>query len=189
MYLAGMFLEEIYYLSFCKSNYATSDVQNVKHEEVMMMLKGVYQIEKTTENIHCGVQKQSKKSFKRNEKEYKKLSEHIGLLPLVMIAPADISVIIGGNEERRKFIDSIISQYDKLYLQKLVSYNNLLQQRNKLLKQHSSKDLLEVLSLQMANLATYIYEKRRDFVEEIAPIFQEYYSKISGGRESVKDNL
>ncbi len=179
-------LDSIYYLSFCKSNYATSDTQNIKHGETVMMLKGQYKIAHTIEQIHCGVQKQTKKSFKRNDKEYKKLSEHIGLLPLVMIAPADISIIIGGNEERRKFIDSVISQYDKTYLQKLVLYNNLLQQRNKLLKQDTVKDLLEVVSEQMAPLAVYIHKQRTEFVAKISPIFQNYYNKISSGKENVQ---
>lgn len=178
-------LDALYYLSFCKSNYASSDAQNIKHEEQTMMLKGKYLIDKQEETIHCGIQRNAKKTFKRNDKEYAKLSEHIGLLPLVMIAPADISVIIGGNDERRKFIDSVISQYDKIYLQKLVAYNNLLLQRNKALKQHSQKDLLLILSEQMQPLASYIHEKRTDFVEKIRPIFQNYYDKISAGKETV----
>lgn len=178
-------LDAIYYLSFCKSNYSSSDSYNIKHNEETMMLKGEYEIFTDTEQIHCGVQRGVKKSFKRNNKEYQKFSEHIGLLPLVMIAPADISIIIGGNEERRKFIDSIISQYDKQYLQKLVNYNNLLQQRNKLLKQRYQEDLLLILSEQMAPLSVYIHEKRKDFVKRIAPIFQQYYNRISSSKEIV----
>ncbi len=178
-------LDALYYLSFCKSNYASSDIQNIKHDEEFMMLKGKYILEEQIEQIHCGVQRKSKKIFKRNDKEYKKFSEHIGLLPLVMIAPADISIIIGGNDERRKFIDSVVSQYDKIYLQQLVAYNNLLLRRNKLLKQNPQKELLLILSEQMAPLATYIHEKRSEFIEKIAPIFQEYYYKISVGKESV----
>ncbi len=178
-------LDAIYYLSFCKSNYSSSDMQNIKHEEEIMMLKGEYHWKDGYEIIHCGVQKQTKKVFKRNDKPYQKFSEHIGLLPLVMIAPADISVIIGGNEERRKFMDSVISQYDKLYLQKLVAYNNLLLQRNRLLKQKSSQDLLLVISEQMATLAAYIHAKRKDFTKQIIPIFQSYYEEISLGKETV----
>lgn len=151
-----------------------------------MMLKGEYKLQDKTELIHCGVQRQTKKSFKRNDKEYKKFSEHIGLLPLVMIAPADIGVIIGGNEERRKFMDSVISQYDKRYLQKLVHYNTLLLQRNKLLKQQTPRDLLITLSEQMSSLANYIHEKRADFVCRIAPVFQNYYDRISSNKETVK---
>ncbi|PVX51070.1 DNA replication and repair protein RecF [Balneicella halophila] len=178
-------LDAIFYLSFCKSNYSSSDANNIKHDEETMMLKAEYEVQGNTEHIHCGVKRQSKKTFKRNNKDYKRFSEHIGLLPLVMIAPADISIIIGGNEERRKFIDSIISQYDKVYLQKLVNYNNLLQQRNKLLKHQPQEDLLLVLSEQMAGIANYIYEKRLEFVEKITPIFQEYYNKISANKEPV----
>lgn len=179
-------LDAIYYLSFCKSNYSSSDVYNIKHDENSMMLKGEYNLQEKTEQIHCGVQRQTKKSFKRNGKEYKKFSEHIGLLPLVMIAPADISIIIGGNDERRKFMDSVISQYDKLYLQKLMQYNTLLLQRNKLLKQNTQQDLLLIMSEQMCGLANYIHEKRADFVNRIAPIFQNYYDRISSSKEIVK---
>ncbi len=150
-----------------------------------MLLKGKYILENQVEKIHCAVQRQTKKTFKRNNKEYQKFSEHIGLLPLVMIAPADISVIIGGNDERRKFIDSVISQYDKTYLQKLVKYNNLLLQRNKLLKQNPQKDLVFILSEQMLPLASYIHEKRTEFVKKISEIFQSYYNEISTGKENV----
>lgn len=178
-------LDAIYYLSFCKSNYSSSDTYNIKHHEDSMMLKGIYKLQEKVEHIHCGIQRQKKKSFRRNDKEYKKLSEHIGLLPLVMIAPADISVIVGGNEERRKFMDSVISQYDRIYLQKLVQYNTLLLQRNKLLKHPAQEDLLLILSEQMHGLANYIHEKRADFLSRIAPIFQHYYNRISKNKETV----
>lgn len=180
-------LDAVYYLSFCKSNYSSSDTNNIQHKEEYMMLKGHYQLDEETEEIHCAVQRQTKKTIKRNGKEYQRFSEHIGLIPLVMIAPADISMIIGGSEERRKFIDSVISQYDREYLQKLVAYNNILSHRNKLLKDPNAKtDLLMIFSEQMTPLANYIYNERKVFTEQIYPIFQKYYDIISSEKENVK---
>lgn len=180
-------LDAVYYLSFCKSNYSSSDTVNIQHKEEYMMLKGYYQLDEDTEEIHCAVQRQTKKVIKRNGKEYQRLSEHIGLIPLVMIAPADISMIIGGSEERRKFIDSVISQYNREYLQKLVAYNNILAHRNKLLKDSNAKaELLMIFSEQMMPLANYIHNERKVFTEQIYPIFQKYYNAISSDKEEVK---
>lgn len=176
-------LDAIYYLSFCKSSTGTADSSNLKHGENTLMIKGRYRILEQLEEIHCGVQPQVKKMIKRNGKQYGKISEHIGLIPLVLVAPSSINIIIGGAEERRRFLDTVISQYDKVYLQKLIAYNSLLLQRNKLLKNNPQTDLLLIFSEQMSLVASYIYEQRLKFAEEIHPIFQNYYNSIGAGEE------
>ncbi|MDF1550585.1 MAG: AAA family ATPase, partial [Bacteroidales bacterium] len=127
-------LDAIYYLSFCKSWLNPIDSQNIRYDAEYFMLKGNYLFNEAVENISCGLKKGKKKSFKRNGKEYSKLSDHIGLIPLVTVSPYDSNLILDGSDERRKFMDIIISQFDKDYLQKLLKYNKVLAQRNQLLK-------------------------------------------------------
>jgi len=132
----------------------------------------------------------SKKHFKKNKKEYKRLSEHIGLIPIVMVSPSDTLLIEGGSEDRRKLMDIVISQYDYNYLELLNRYNKALQQRNTMLKAEEEPDL-ELISLweeQMAASGEAIYQKRDAFVKEMVPIFQRFYETISGNREQVAVN-
>jgi len=183
-------LDAVYYLSFCKSYFSASDQQNINHDEQFMVLEGNYQRKELNELVYCGVKRGQKKNFKRNKKEYKKLSEHIGLLPIVMVSPADVSLITDGSEERRKYMDSVISQYDRKYLEDLIRYNRVVQQRNKLLKDFAAgsrfdEDTLSVWDEQMLVLGTSIYEKRKDFLNKLMPVFQEYYQVISQGNETV----
>jgi DNA replication and repair protein RecF len=183
-------LDAVYYLSFCKSFFNPSDQMNVKHGEGFFMLKGRYHRLDSEEMISCGFQIGSKKLFRRNEKVYSRLSDHIGLFPLVMVSPSDTVLIEGGSEERRKFIDSVISQYDHTYLSHLIQYNRILLQRNNLLKQFSSDkkfdhDLLGVWDIQLLGLGNKIHEKRKEFIERLIPVFQRYYSDISKGSEEV----
>jgi DNA replication and repair protein RecF len=129
----------------------------------------------------------TKKHFRRNKKEYRRLSEHIGLIPLVMVSPADTQLIDGGSEERRRLMDMVISQYDHTYLESVSRYNKALQQRNTMLKQEDEPDP-EIISLweeQMAIEGERIYQRRQSFVSELTPIFQHYYERISGNREQV----
>lgn len=116
-------LDAIYYLSMCKSYLNPVDSQNIKYDEDFFVIQGDYYLNDKKENVYCGIKKNKNKQFKRNKKEYPKLSDHIGLLPIVMISPLDISLIVEGSDERRKFMDSVISQYDKEYLDYLVRYN------------------------------------------------------------------
>lgn len=136
-------LDAIYYLSFCKSFFTSVDSFNIKHGDNLFVINGQYILDNKEENIYCGFEQGKKKKFKRNKKEYDKLANHIGLIPLVMISPYDINLIIGGKEERRKFIDGIISQYDREYLFKLQNYNRALLQRNALLKQYGKTGYLD----------------------------------------------
>ena len=184
-------LDAIYYLSMCKSYLNPIDSQNIRYDEDFFVLQGDYLLKEKHENIYCGLKKNKKKQFKRNKKEYQKLSDHIGLLPVVMISPLDNSLILEGSDERRKFMDSVISQYDKVYLDNLIRYNRALVQRNKLLKdfyQNRSfdKDTIEIWDDQLIALGEKIYHVRVNFVEELIPIFQEYYTRISGNKEHVK---
>jgi DNA replication and repair protein RecF len=181
-------LDAIYYLSFCKSHSNSIDSQNIRHNSEFFLLQGNYTIADSTENIYCGLKLRQKKQFKRNKKEYERLSDHIGLLPLVLVSPDDIALISEGSDERRKFVDGVISQYNKTYLNQLIQYNNALKQRNALLKSEHIVDnsLLEIWEEQMALYGTYIYEQRKQFIDEFKPIFQEIYQFISEGNEQIE---
>ncbi len=183
-------LDALYYLSFCKSFFNSIDSLNINHAENYFMLQGNYKRGGATENISCGLQKGQKKQFKRNSKVYKKLAEHIGLLPLVMITPSDLNLILGGSDERRKFMDGVISQYNHNYLDDLLKYNRALQQRNNLLKQFATDryfdaGLLEIWDSRLVGHGNRIHLERKGFVEKLIPVFQEYYTFISQGNEEV----
>ncbi|TKG92847.1 DNA replication/repair protein RecF [Puteibacter caeruleilacunae] len=184
-------LDSIYYLSFCKSFFNAVEFHNIRHGQEFFVLQGNYFRNDADEVIYCGVKKGKKKQFKKNKKEYKKLAEHIGLLPLVMISPSDINLIIGGSDERRKFMDGVISQYDRQYLDILLKYNRVLLQRNNLLKQFAAglrfdATTLEIWDDQLVRLGTEIHHKRKEFLERLMPVFQHYYEMISQGKEQVK---
>ncbi len=184
-------LDAIYNLSFTKSWLNPLDTQNIRYNQDFFLIKGKYDFEEEEIEISCGLKRGKKKSFKRKGKEYKKLSEHIGLIPLVSISPYDSNLIHGGSEERRKFIDSVISQFDKEYLQALLKYKRILTQRNHLLKQFAEqrtfdKESLSVWNMQLVEYGTFIYDKRKKFLNELSPIFQKYYDFISEKKESVQ---
>lgn len=175
-------LDAIYYLSFCKSATNPTDSQNVRHGCDQFMVYGEYLKENgSTEKIHCGIKNGKRKLLKRNGKELRRLSEHIGNIPIVMVSPSDSNIISGGSEERRRFFDSVITQYDPLYLEHLLRYNKTLQQRNALLKLEEAPDwgVMEVLEEMMAEDAQYIYEQRKDFTNGVVPLFQNIYCNLS----------
>lgn len=181
-------LDAIYYLSFCKSHNNLIDSQNIKHDADFSLIQGYYKQDDGKEDeFFCGLKRRQKKQFKRNKKEYEKLSDHIGCLPLVMISPADSELITGGSEERRKFMDVVLSQFDKEYLQALIRYNKALQQRNALLKSDIQADaaLYELWEEQLAAEGQIIYAKRKLFIEQFVPTFQHYYNFICQSNESV----
>ena len=129
-------LDAVYYLSFCKSSSNPVDSQNIRHNQDFFFIQGFYELEDgSPEEICCGMKRRQKKQFKRNKKEYTRLSDHIGFIPLIMVSPSDSELIAGGSEERRRFMDVVISQYDKEYLDALIRYNKAMSQRNTLLKQ------------------------------------------------------
>lgn len=179
-------LDAIYYLSFCKSHINTPESQLILEGQELCVLQGFYDQDGKSEEIYCGIRKGQRKQFKRNKKEYDKLSEHIGLIPLVMISPADSELIRGGSEERRRFLDVIISQQNKSYLHSLIQYNKALLQRNTLLKGQSREAALyEVLESQLVRYGRIVYEMRTKLVEELTPFFNEYYQIISHSGEKV----
>ena len=183
-------LDAMYYLSFCKSYFNSTDQLNINHEDEYFMLHGNYRKNETAEEIICGLQKGSKKQFKRNSKVYDRLIDHIGLLPLVMVSPSDLNLIVGGSDERRKFMDGVISQYNQAYLDDLMKYNRALSQRNILLKQFGADlpfdiELLSIWNEQLVEYGNRLHNERVSFVNRLISVFQEYYSFISKGNEIV----
>ena len=181
-------LDAVYFLSFCKSSGNPIDSQNIRHEQDFFVIQGFYEAEDgTPEEIYCGMKRRSKKQFKRNKKEYSRFSDHIGFLPLVMVSPADSELIAGGSDERRRFMDVVISQYDKEYLEALIRYNKALAQRNTLLKSEFpvEEELFLVWEEMMAQAGEIVFRKREAFIEEFIPIFQSFYSFISQDKEQV----
>lgn len=181
-------LDVVYYLSFCRSASNPIDSQVIRHDADVTFIEGEYWDDNQELLVSCGMKRGTKKHFKRNKKEYKRLSEHIGLIPLVVVAPSDTLLIEGSSEERRRLMDVVISQYDHSYIDALARYNNAHQQRNSLLKledQEPDPLLMQLWEEQMAEAGELLYRKRMAFVEELTPVFQEYYQQISGGKEQV----
>jgi len=182
-------LDAIYFLSFCHSMFSNIDSQMMKHGADFFMLKGQYLHDdgETTEEVFTSMKRGVKKQFKRNKKAYKKLSEHIGLVPLIIVSPDDVALISGGSEERRRLLDIVISQYDNAYIDYLMRYNKALQQRNALLKMEEEPDvsLLELWEEEMACNGEEVYRRRNDFIERFIPVFNTIYSRISGEKEVV----
>ncbi|WP_282050931.1 DNA replication/repair protein RecF [Maribacter aquivivus] len=183
-------LDAIYHLSFGKSYFNPVSSQNIRHGSDFFVIDGTFEKEGREEKIVCSLKKNNKKIIKRNGKAYDRFADHIGLLPLVIISPADRDLIIEGSDTRRKFIDGVISQSDKSYLQNLINYNKVVSQRNALLKYFAAnrtfnKDTLAVYNEQMSTYGTKIFKKRTLFLEAFIPIFQEQYKSITGNTEDV----
>ena len=181
-------LDAIYYLSFCKSAISTVDSSNITHGEPFFMIQGNYTSDSGVDDeFSCGLKRGEKKQFKRNKKSYERFSDHIGIIPLVMVSPADNELIAGGSEERRRFMDVVISQYDREYLASLIAYNRALQQRNAMLRAERQPDaeLYMLVEEMMAAEAQRVYEGRVRFIDELVPIFEEFHSYITGNAEGV----
>ncbi len=181
-------LDAVYYLSFCKSATNPIDSQNIRHDQDFFVIQGFYETDtQEPEEVYCGLKRKQKKQFKRNKKEYTRLSDHIGFIPLVLVSPADSLLIAGGSEERRRFMDVVISQFDREYLEALIRYNKALMQRNTLLKSdiEPEEELMAVWEEMMAAAGTVVYQKRKAFIDEFIPVFQSYYAYISQDREEV----
>lgn len=181
-------LDAVYYLSFCKSAISPSDSGNIYHDAPFFMLQGVYTADNGTGcEISCGLKRGEKKSFRRGGKPYERLSDHIGSIPLVMVSPADNELIAGGSEERRRFMDVVISQYDREYLNALIRYNRVLQQRNVMLRGEREPDpeMMSLIEDMMVVEALCIHERRKLFIDELIPVFTEFHNAIVGGGEEV----
>lgn len=181
-------IDAIYYLSFCKSALSPVDASNIKHGSPFFMINGHYTSDSgISDEISCGIKRGEKKQFKKNKKNYERLSDHIGTVPLVMVSPADNELIAGGSDERRRFIDVVVSQYDKEYLSALIRYNRALQQRNAMLRADNEPDseILTLIEDMMVVEAHRVCEGRCRFVEELTPVFKDFYDYIAGDNESV----
>lgn len=183
-------LDAIYYLSFTKSHLNAIDSHLIQHEADYFMLRGLYSFAGEEEQISAVVKRGVKKQFKRGDKAYMRMSDHIGVIPAVLISPSDQDLIAEGSGERRRFLDTVISQYDKTYLHSLMRYNQALMSRNALFKSETMPDgdILEIYEQQMAVEAQYIYEKRKNFVDGFVPVFKTYYNAIAGETEQVELN-
>ncbi|MEF9930813.1 MAG: DNA replication and repair protein RecF [Bacteroidales bacterium] len=180
-------LDAIYYLSTTKSFFHSSDTYTFKFNENSTALNGSYITDcNTEEKISIGIKIGSEKIVKRNDKQYQRLADHIGLIPIVMVSPADTCLINEGGDERRKFMNIILSQVDREYLKRIQNYNQLLVQRNRLLKmQDISMELLDTLGMQMDSHATYIYDKRKQLCQELSESVMEFYKVLSGSKETI----
>jgi len=183
-------LDAIHYLSLCKNYFNPIDSQQIKQNADFFIITGNFNKNGSAEAVACSVKRNQKKQFKRNKKDYQRLADHIGLFPLVMVSPYDISIIIEGSEERRKFIDNVISQTDNSYLDELINYNKVLANRNALLKLIADTgrydpSLMEVLDEQLSVSGMLIFEKRKAFMESFTGIFNQHYRYLSDGAEEV----
>ena len=181
-------LDAIYHLSYTKSFFNSMDSQNIMFDHPFYVIQGNASVNNVDFSLYCGLKRGDKKVFRKNKKVYKKLADHIGNFPVVMITPYDINLILEGGDTRRKFLDSIIAQFDKGYLQYLIQYNKLLKQRNALLKIQNnivSNELMQVYEMQMEEKANFIFEKRNIFVNDFIPLFNRFYKDISSNNESV----
>ena len=180
-------LDAVYYLSMTKSAFATSDRFNFRHGTEEFSLAGTYRMDNgLSSRFSMKMTSKGEKKVRRDDKPYVRVSEHIGVLPVVMVSPADISMVSESGEERRRFMNAVLSQMDQSYMSSLQQYNRLLMQRNKLLKdQVADQGLLEVIDMRMSALAEPVFQARRKFVEDLRPIVSEYYKAVSGDSEQV----
>ncbi len=183
-------LDAIYYLSFCRSFHASNDFNTIRHGEDFFALFGSYSFENSTkEKYSCSQKKGEKKKFFHDKNPYKKLSEHIGKLPCVILSPYDSLYINGASEHRRKFMDIVLSQTDVVYMDALLNYNRSLEQKNKLLKLMQSTQQFDILQLDIWNerldkYAQIIQAKRQEFFDNFRSYFQFYYDFVSEQKES-----
>lgn len=182
-------LDSVHYLCMCKSYFNSSDNYTLRYGQDFMVLQADFLKNDVENEIYCGLKPGKRKVFRKNKKEYPKLSEHIGQFPVVMVSPSDSALILEGSEERRRYMNAVISQYNPAYLEATIKYNKILLQRNKLLKEmahHSgSSDILSIYDEQLIPLAETIWKGRKEFVDKLVPVFKRFYEQISQGKESV----
>ena len=180
-------LDAVYYLSMTKSYFSSSDQYVYAYGAEEATLCGFYQMDGgTEEKVAASVRRGGEKTFRRGAKTYARFSEHIGLLPVVMVSPLDAALVNDAGEERRKYLNFILSQIDRAYLHHIQAYNQLLLQRNRLLKsEQASPLLLETFSERMAPHASYVHAARKDLCDRLRPMIQDFYERLSQGRETV----
>lgn len=180
-------LDAVYYLSMCKSSLQMTDGQSIRHGAEFFLLEGQY----TTDSLHrekvvCTFSRKGGKVLKRNDKEYERLSDHVGLLPAVIVSPADSALISDAADERRRYLNAFISQLDRAYLAAVMRYNAVLAERNRLLKMHPDETILSIYDRQLCEHGRSIHARRQEFVESLRPLVAEYYRQLSGDREEVE---
>ena len=181
------FIDAIHYLSMCKSAFSMTDTQSVRHGEEFFLLEGSYErSDGRGEQIVCSFARRGGKTLKRNGKEYDRLSDHVGLVPVVIVSPADTALVSDAADERRRYLNGCISQLDRGYLSAVMRYNAVLSERNRYLKVGSDEDMLSIYDRQLAEHGQAIYEKRKAFAERLQPLVGEYYALLSGRREQVE---
>ena len=180
-------LDAIYYMSMTKSAFAASDRFNLRHGTEEFSLAGTYRMENgLSSRFALKMTSKGEKKVRRDDKPYQKISEHVGVLPVVMVSPADVSMVSESGEERRRFVNSVLSQMDREYMSAMQQYNRLLLQRNTMLKDSEpDRSLMEVIDMRMSVLSEPIYKARKSFVEQLKPIVAEYYKTLSGDSEQV----
>lgn len=183
-------LDAIHYLSMCKGAVTMTDSQCVTHGDDFFVLDGSYaDVRGRKDSVVCSFKKGSGKTVRRNGKEYEKLSDHIGLIPVVIVAPSDSFLITDAADERRRYLNSFLSQLDNTYLKAIVRYNNILSERNKLLKTedgYPDTEILGILDMQLTDTGETVHRKRAELVEKMAPVAAEFYRELSGDREQVE---
>lgn len=186
-------LDAIHYLSLTKSAFTSVDTTSIKQGAEFFVVKGKFRADPDTkpELIQCSLRLGQKKTITHDKQPYERVSDHIGRYPVVLISPYDTDLIRQGSEERRKYLDSLISQLDHEYLERLIRYTHLLKQRNSLLKLAADRqagydrDYLLVLDEQLAPLGEQLAKRRQEFLAEFEPIFQRHYQQLADGRELV----
>ncbi len=183
-------LDAIHYLCLCKSYFNPIDNQQICYNQDFFIINGKFNLSDNQESVSCSVKRNQKKIFKRNQKTYERLADHIGLFPLVVISPNDVNIILDGSDERRRFIDNVISQTDGEYLSTIIEYSRYLLNRNAILKKIAETkrydpELLELYDEKLIQLGETIFNKRKDFIEEFIKIFSNYYKFLSNNEEPV----
>ncbi|MCL2416416.1 MAG: DNA replication/repair protein RecF [Bacteroidales bacterium] len=180
-------LDAIHYLSFCKSFVQNADMQNIRHNEDFFAIHGTFEKDGKTDVVSCIQKRGSRKIMRLDKKDYERFSDHIGLFPVVMISPYDSSLIDDGSDVRRKFMDIVISQFDKFYLEHLIAYNQTLEQRNKFLKSEQfDETLCDVFDQKLVQYGSKIFESRKKFLNQFSTLFQQYFNTLSKGSECVE---
>ncbi len=179
-------LDAVHYLALARSMQTLSDSQMVRHNEESFLVDGKFSSDAgRIEQVVCSYARRTGKTLKRNGKEYDKLSDHVGHFPIVVVSPADSALISDSAEERRRYINRLISQIARQYLAALIRYNTTLQERNKLLKTSPSEEMLLIYDQMLDMSATAIYNRRKEIIQQMRPIVEEYYKLLCGGRESI----
>ena len=179
-------LDAVHYLALAKSMHTLTDRQSVRHGEESFLLDGLFiSDDERREQVVCAYTSRGGKTLKRNGKEYDKLSEHVGLVPIVVVSPADTALISDSAEERRRYFNRLISQLDRQYMAALIRYTAALTERNKLLKTNPTEEILLIYDAMLSASADIIYRRRTEVVEQMRPLVAKYYAQLSEEREEV----